>query len=555
MQRIISQLLQTEKVNMTKLIKAWRCIILLLIFVSQGALWGQQYEVKSLSTERSKSRGSLFLGKDRQGMIYLASERKFSFILVTIRKPWMKVISSESGALVAEAPLDTKELKNLGYKYITSSFFNNKPVIIVRERTDLRGEFYFAIELDRNLNMVGTPYRIGRSAVCRGFNSGSAKSFSNSITSFFDSRGNATYITDFTCSTEQSPELEVIQLSSQNNELERFSVQLPTFNPISSMDVVSTEMGIYFSCVTPEAARGNFSSGNIMKSHLFFLKPKEEPFPITLELDNNEEATALTMIVKENTIEVAGQLIKSETGQLVGVFTAKLNQTENRLNRIEKHYFSKDFITRYWNEKQIKRVTKRGEISFPNAFKTMDYFSMEDGGTAYILQKHYVERVVSTRASTPGMYTTDVDYYFYYQDVIVCKISPEGELLWTALIPLEEVSLNNDPKRTFVAAHRGGDVLLMHASNEVRIEMINTQKPLDSKDQKRDRLLTDVAMSRIDQFGDLTSKSVLNLTEFGIHFSPRATAVDQERKQITIIGTPRQLFSLQKKLDIITVRY
>jgi len=555
MQRNINQLLQTEKVNMTKLRATLSVVVLLLIVVSQGIVWGQQYEVKSLSTERSKSRGSLFLGKDRQGMIYLASERKFSFILVTIRKPWIKVISSESGALVAEAPLDTKELKNLGYKYITSSFFNDKPVIIVRERTDLRGEFYFAIELDRNLNMVGTPYKIGRSAVCRGFNSGSAKSFSNSITSFFDSRGNATYITDITCSKEQSPKLEVRQLSNQNNELGNFSIQLPTFNPISSMDVVTTDNGIYFSCVTPEAVRGNLSSGNRMKSHLFFLRPQEEPFPISLELENNEIATELTMIVKENTIEVAGQLIKSETGQLVGVFTAKLNQIENRLNTIEKHYFSEEFITRYWNEKQIRRVTKRGDITFPNSFKTMDYFSMEDGGTAYILQKHYVERVVSTRASTPGMYTTDVDYYFYYQDVIVCKISPEGALDWTALIPFDVVSLNNDPKRTFVAAHRGGEVLLMHASNEVRIEMINTQKPMDSKDQKRDRLLTEVTISRIDQFGELSAKSVLNLTEFGIHFSPRATAVDQERKQITIIGTPRQLFSLQKKLDIITVRY
>lgn len=149
---------------------------------------------------------------------------------------------------------------------------------------------------------------------------------------------------------------------------------------------------------------------------------------------------ALNQNISDYRFNIIGNklLIKGFMGEepkkkfLGGVFTYNYNLEDGSLIKLNTQEFDKKFLFQNYDEKTIKRLTKRYEKKKDNPlmlfpFKIIDNKLLEDGSS--IIIGEYYQHVITTTTDANGRTTTKDTYY--HRDLLYSKIDAEGNILWT----------------------------------------------------------------------------------------------------------------------------
>lgn len=525
----------------------WSSVFLIVFcLIVENKLNAQSYDVRDIILERSKSYGAYMLGVDANGYVYAEGTRQF----LSFRRYWLKVYDPQRGKMIAERSTKFKTLEEQGYRYLYFRFIDQKPIIVVRSK-NINDKEYYAFDIDHNLNLLGGAYKIGRQAQCGGLLvGGTGKGAGRDLKVSKAADGSITFLSDLTCSRASDLSFELMIVNEYGNELYTADVEFEGLNPFNkSVLVALSERKSYFylSYDRVEKVEGKLFKQQVNYQRLFSINAFGDVHEIDLALDDDIRLSSFQMVAVGEELFVTGLLAEGKQDDFVGLFSGKIDPSTDTFTAMKTHYFTEEFATMYWTKFEKERAKRKGnKPTLGSGFKLLDYFATPDSGAIYFAQKYILQEVTQT-AATPSMGTRlSVDYHHYYTDLVVVKVSKDGDIEWTSLVPIEQHTINYNPGRGFIAALHDDEVVLLHLSSVVKEEEINKGELVTEKRKIRDRLKNEVALTRIVSDGQLTSKNILNLREERMSFNPASIAVDNERQLFTFLTTPNSLFKRKR---------
>ena len=137
-----------------------------------------------------------------------------------------------------------------------------------------------------------------------------------------------------------------------------------------------------------------------------------------------------------------------------GIFSIQIDPTDHAHNSEAFIPFGKEIVKEMWSTRQQDRYTNSmNNLGNPNDlnardfnqpqlydYRMRDFFTMADGSIVGSMEQFYLYQ--RTTYDSRSSFSTTVNYY-YYDDIIAFRISPEGQLLWQKRIPKSQVSTND----------------------------------------------------------------------------------------------------------------
>ncbi|MFK7905670.1 MAG: hypothetical protein AB8B69_11120 [Chitinophagales bacterium] len=152
--------------------------------------------------------------------------------------------------------------------------------------------------------------------------------------------------------------------------------------------------------------------------------------------------TDMTFKVSNNgEIVCAGFYSPNKTYQISGTFYQTIDPQTASVELQTTKAFDKGFLAEFMSDKKAKKG-RRGL----NRFDLDNMVLRGDGGAILMAEQFYVDERITR--SSPGMNrsfgnNTRVDYYYYYNDIIVVNIAPSGEIEWATKVPKSQVTQND----------------------------------------------------------------------------------------------------------------
>ena len=135
-----------------------------------------------------------------------------------------------------------------------------------------------------------------------------------------------------------------------------------------------------------------------------------------------------------------------------GAYFMRIDPKENKVLSRSVKEFDFEFITQDMNERQKERAARReanGKDVNLFEYDLDEIVIREDGGAVLIGEQYYVEEVERSRYNpSTETWTETTTYHYYYNDIIVVNISPEGEIEWNLRIPKYQHSINDNGFRS-----------------------------------------------------------------------------------------------------------
>lgn len=532
---------------------------LLILFTTLFNSVFAQYDVKFNELEKTKSRGAVFEGIDNQGYVYASAYRRFNILLTTVVTDWMKVINSNTGNLVIEQKIDEREISKRGYRYETFDFIEGRPVYVVTKKGEREEKFFYAFEIDRNLMLLGEPYKIGKKSNCTGFFSSSSKSFMAGVEYFKNEASRErTFISDLTCRGDDVLSFYAVSINEVNNVINEVEFTLPIEGDIDKSNFFVYRNKIYYSIgiTTRENVKGKLFKQNITRNYLFVINEFGEVQEVNIGFGDTEGASEASFVVINDQVFVSGQIVNVETNKLEGLFSAVVDEYGTSLLNLEKHYFDKEFITRFWSDFNVNRSERRNdEPSFSPNFILVDRYETDDGGAVYLYQKRVVRVVSRTTQSASGVVQYQTTTYYYYQEVIAAKTNNNGSIDWVELIPLNDVFIEYDPGPSFITAQKDGEIFITHSANQPLVDAINKGDFISSSEYSfRQRRKAGIAVTKIDKAGGVKA-SLVDFGDEDIYFNARRVGVKSTENKFILLNTPIRFFGDSKKTKLIEIAY
>lgn len=177
---------------------------------------------------------------------------------------------------------------------------------------------------------------------------------------------------------------------------------------------------------------------------------------------NEKFITDLTFrVAKDGDLVFSGFYSELGTYSIKGTYFFKLNPTTKEIFNKNLKAFDFDFLTEFLSAKQTKKAKKsaqKGNVPELYQYALDDLILRSDGGAVLVAEQYYVERRDNNNYYGYGgfgggfgfggynRYNRNInneDYEYYYNDVIVVNIQPNGEIEWTARIPKQQITTND----------------------------------------------------------------------------------------------------------------
>jgi len=536
--------------------------ILLIIFVSLINLTYAQssYDITEFTNEKAKTRGGSFIGIDDDGYVYTVSYKTTNLFITILTQAYLKVFDAQTGRMHTEVPLErSKALKSIGMEYVTLSFIGEQPTIICKKAKSESPERYYGVHIDRNGSLQGEIFEIGESGECKGFRNRSKSNYSGVYQSRPESE-NMSFISNISCSGDDFKTYRVLELSDDFNIENTFTFQLD-FESVSGLTFVTSGEHLYLRVLTREkkSVDGKVFKKWITKHRLYSVNRTsgaieeinvQEGFDSILLGDFRIKAVDKGVLISGQIIEQIG---------FSGIFSALYSDDIGRITDIQTEYFDKDFVTKYWTDKQKKKDdrkrNRRGknddddddeEGGFSTNFKLIETFETSDEGLISVFQEYRLKIVTTTTRGANGVTSTTTTYYYYYEDVMVVKTGKDGEIEYTKLLPFYQLTINYNPGKGYSALKSDNDIYFLHGTSNEIDEMIDEGKKSNKRSKRRDRKIQFASITHLSNAGDIDTEQILDLKEANISIDPSVVGVDEKNKQFVIVSPVMKLFKLKK---------
>ena len=330
-----------------------------------------------------------------------------------------------------------------------------------------------------------------------------------------------------------------------NNQLEVVNegeYPLP-FNPkLSTIHAQHiSNSGDYFMAVTEysEGQNARFFKNHLNYKALHIFHINDDGLEdYTLDL-GGKRVEAMSMFSDDkNIFTITGLYGQPKVAGVEGVFYQRINLTT--MEKLDEGFkeFDPSFITEDWSERAKKRAEKqrqrgKGEPQLYN-YKMRDITILKDGSIVGTMEQFYVQVRSNTDTRTG---TVSQSYYYYYNDIIAYKISPEGEFDWVTKIRKYQVSTNDEgPYSSYSSFIDKGKVYFVFNDH------INNYDS-DGKFIDADRLYTAnysrkrnvVALAEIDlETGESQQSTFFDRAEINALAVPKLFSVSYQTKQMIL---------------------
>lgn len=171
-----------------------------------------------------------------------------------------------------------------------------------------------------------------------------------------------------------------------------------------------------------------------------------------------------------------------------------------------------DIINEYATEKEQKKNAKKeekGEGAKISNLKLTDLVVREDGSIILAGEKQYTV-TTSINTFSNGRMSTHYSTSYYYTDILVTKINPDGKLGWMKKIPKFQRGGNGQGGMSYKFFTTKTDNFFLFLDNVKNIDLPIDKTPALHSD-KHGGYLTAVKIN--DESGDITKGSILNARE------------------------------------------
>jgi hypothetical protein len=130
----------------------------------------------------------------------------------------------------------------------------------------------------------------------------------------------------------------------------------------------------------------------------------------------------------------AGFYSNQSSNAIIGTFYTRINRKTKEMTTQGTMDFDSNFLEQFMS---AKKVSKKRELM---NYDLRHLVLREDGGAILVAEQYY-DYIVCSSDSRGQMRCT---HYYYYNDIIVVSIAPNGQISWTRKIPKRQSSSNDD---------------------------------------------------------------------------------------------------------------
>lgn len=206
------------------------------------------------------------------------------------------------------------------------------------------------------------------------------------------------------------------------------------------------------SAISPERVKGGATDRGIpnKKYNLLTYYPKEnklKEFEITL---GEKYVSSLSFALSpQGDLIIGGFYSNSAMYSIAGTFYLCVDPKTRRVVSSNLKAFEKNFLMEFMPEKKIKKGLELSDFYF-------DHFIVREDGSAVFIAEQYYMQVIYTYNDpfgygmnsfgygSPYYYSrNNYNYQYYYNELIIVNVNPQGEIEWTKKIPKKQISTND----------------------------------------------------------------------------------------------------------------
>lgn len=223
---------------------------------------------------------------------------------------------------------------------------------------------------------------------------------------------------------------------------------------------------------------------------------------------------------------------------ITGVFYMKLDFLNASI--IDEGYkaFDREFITMDWSEKEISKMERKlqsggSEPSLYN-YKMRQSEILPDGSLIGLMEQYYVQ--VRSYYDPRGMAT--YNYTYYYNDLIVFKVDPEGDVAWINKIPKRQISTNDGgPYSSYAFFVDNNNINIIFNDHIDNYDAAGKYIPFATNVASFTKKFNVVALTKVDLFSGLNTRTQLTTSkEIGAVAMPKLFKIDGNNQEMIIFS-------------------
>ncbi len=182
--------------------------------------------------------------------------------------------------------------------------------------------------------------------------------------------------------------------------------------------------------------------------------------------------------------------------------------------------FEIDFITQNMGEREKKKTKKKdakGKSIELYQYVLDDIVLNKNGGAVLIGEQFLSTTRTETTTDANGFTTFSTDYLYYYYDIIVISLSPDGEIEWAKKIAKKQFSKNDGAFFSSYAHAVVKDKLYFIFNDNPKNLFYKGEGPLYNFNRGKESL---VVLVTIDYHGNLTKEALFSKQEVGMFTRP-----------------------------------
>ncbi len=285
---------------------------------------------------------------------------------------------------------------------------------------------------------------------------------------------------DFHISRDSSKVLVYNALPLKNRDAEQFALQVfdNTFESLWSKNVtlpydndrfaveeykVSNTGDVYMMGVIYQDKNRTRRRGKPTYSYtvLAYTKDGDKKREYRISLDDKFITDLTFEIDNDGDLVCSGFYSNKGTYSIKGTYFFKIDTETKEVYDKNLKEFDFDFITEDYNDRKKERLRRAEERESNRAPELFQYdldklILRSDGGAILVAEQFFIEQ----RYNNFNRYgNTTFDIFYYYNDIIVVNIKPNGEIQWASRIPKRQLTSNDQGYFSSYAMAIGKDKL------------------------------------------------------------------------------------------------
>lgn len=196
----------------------------------------------------------------------------------------------------------------------------------------------------------------------------------------------------------------------------------------------------------------------------------------------------------------------ASNGDAEGVFSAKIHKDGSTYDE-QTFAIPIEILNQYESKRTRKRNNKKEDddkAEFQNLVLRKLQF-MEDGSIVLIGEQYYMVQHTSTSNGRTSTY-----YTYHYNDMLITKIDPDGQLAWMRKLPKNQVGTSGRGSMSFTHHYDSGNHYLLFLDNEENKELPFDEAPETYADGKDGHLTTFIVD---DTNGEVDKELILDMRD------------------------------------------